>query len=394
VVDELRPEVRLLIGAGATTAGAILAVVLTYGCGASHAVPAARSATWGVTDKASLPAVRPFRATEALPGDPDDPAIWVNRRNPAASLILGTLKQAAPQGALAVFGLDGRLRQLLTGPDRPNNVDVEYGLTLGGAQVDIAVLTERLGQRLRVYAIAPDGVVRDISGTTMAILEGAQGEARGPMGIGLYRRPRDGAIFAIVSPKAGPVQGYLWQYRLADDGTGHVAATFVRRFGAFSGAGEIEAVVVDDALGFVYYADEDAGIHKWYADPDAPGADRELAFFGTTGYGGDREGLGVYATAGGGYLLSVDQLPDDSVVHVYKRLGEPGRPHDHTNEVAIFRSGADSTDGLDVTSESLGPDFPDGLLVMMNSASRNFLLYRWSDVASTARPRLARRLSR
>ena len=24
------------------------------------------------------------------------------------------------------------------------------------------------------------------------------------MGIGLYKRPKDGAIFAIVSPKAGP----------------------------------------------------------------------------------------------------------------------------------------------------------------------------------------------
>jgi hypothetical protein len=36
----------------------------------------------------------------------------------------------------------------------------------------------------------------------------------------------------------------------------------VRRFGDFSGIGEIEAVTVDDELGFVYYADEAAGIHK------------------------------------------------------------------------------------------------------------------------------------
>ena len=71
------------------------------------------------------------------------------------------------------------------------------------------------------------------------------------MGIGLYRRPKDGAIFAIVSPKAGPKTNYLWQYRLDDDGTGRVKATFVRRFGAFSGNGEIEAVAVDDELGYV-----------------------------------------------------------------------------------------------------------------------------------------------
>ena len=220
----------------------------------------------------------------------------------------------------------------------------------------------------------------------MPILEGAPGDEGAPMGIGLYERPKDGAIFAIVSPKAGPRQNYLWQYRLEDDGTGRVKATFVRRFGDFSGIGEIEAVAVDDELGYVYYADEVAGIHKWLADPDAPGADRELALFGTTGYEQDREGLGIYTLPDGkGYIVSVDQLPGESVFHVYKREGEPGRPHDHSAELLSFTGGADGTDGLDVTSAPLGPDFPDGLLVAMNSSSRNFLLFRWRDIRERMR---------
>src|SRR2546430_8869431 len=41
------------------------------------------------------------------------------------SLILGTNKAPAPNGALVVFGLDGKVRQTLAGIDRPNNVDVE-----------------------------------------------------------------------------------------------------------------------------------------------------------------------------------------------------------------------------------------------------------------------------
>ena len=332
----------------------------------------------------TIATVKAFRATEPVPHDPDDPAIWVNRGNPANSLIVGTVKVAAPDGALAVFGLDGKLRQLLKGPDRPNNVDVEYGLDLDATPTDIAVLTERLGRRLRAYAISRDGsALRDISAGKMPILEGASGDEGAPMGIGLYRRPRDGAIFAIIAPKAGPRENYLWQYRLQDDGTGRVKAAFVRRFGAFSGAGEIEAVAVDDELGFVYYADEDAGIHKYRADPDAPDANRELALFGTTGYEQDREGIGIYAGRDGtGYIVSIDQLPRDSVFHVYKREGEQGRPHDHSAELARFRGGADSTDGLDVTSAPLGPDFPDGLVVAMNSSSRNFLLYRWRDIAA------------
>jgi 3-phytase len=329
------------------------------------------------------PAIRPVRATNAVPFDPDDPAIWVNRGDPSKSLIVGTVKIAAPDGALAVFGVDGKLRQLLKGPDRPNNVDVEYGLRLGGQAIDIAVLTERFGRRLRVYGIAADGSgLRDISGSSLAILAGAPGEEGAPMGIGLYRRPRDGAIFAIVAPKSGQRTRYLWQYRLDDDGTGKVKATLVRRFGNFSGAGEIEAVAVDDALGYVYYADEVSGIHKWQADPDHPGAGEELAVFATSGYKADREGIGIYTRSDGtGFLVAVDQLPGESVFHVYRREGEPGRPHDHSRSLGTFHIGADSTDGLDVTSSPLGPDFPDGLLVAMNSTSRNFLLVRWSGIA-------------
>jgi 3-phytase len=325
----------------------------------------------------ALPFIRPLRATDVLPHDPDDPAIWVNRLDPARSLIFGTVKVAAPNGALAVFDLHGRLRQMLTGPDRPNNVDVAYGLSLGGVPTDIVVLTERLGRRLRVYAIASDGTgARDISGTSLKILDGAPGEQGAPMGIGLYRRPRDGAIFAIVAPKAGPRDGYLWQYRVSDDGTGHVKTTFVRRVG-----GEIEAVAVDSALGYVYYADEQTGLHKWHADPDDPAAGRELAVFASTGYRGDREGIGIYARPDGtGFIICVDQTPGDSTFHVYRREGEPGRPHDHSREVVAFRVGADSTDGLEVTSAPIGPDFPRGVLVAMNSSSRNFLLVRWADI--------------
>jgi 3-phytase len=340
----------------------------------------------------AAPHITPARVTTALPLDPDDPAIWVNPVDPARSLIVGTVKAPAPDGGLAVFGMDGQLHQILKGADRPNNVDVEYGLPLAGARTDIAVLTERLGRRLRAYAFAPDGSTpRDVSGDSLAhVLTGAPANEGAPMGIGLYRRPSDGAIFAIVAPKAGPKTGYLWQFRLEDDGTGHVGARFVRRFGDFSGSKEIEAVAVDDALGYVYYADEDTGIHKWLADPDRAGADRELALFATTGYVSDREGIGIYTEPDGtGFIVCVDQRPGESVFHVYRREGEPGRPHDHTREVARFTGGVDSTDGLDVISGPIGPGFPEGLLVAMNSTPRNFLIFDWRTITG-ALPALRR----
>ncbi len=327
--------------------------------------------------------IQPAVRTESVTDDPDDPAIWVHPTDPGRSLIIGTNKVKAPTGAVVVFGLDGKIRQTVPGLDRPNNVDVEYGLKVGGKSIDIAVAAERLKSQLRVFQIAPDGSgISDVtSSQSTGVFSGRTGEQAAPMGVSLYRRPRDGAIFAIVAPKNGPAEGYLGQYRLDDDGSGRVKATFVRYFGRFSGTGEIEAVAVDDALGYVYYADEGNGIHKYYADPDHRDAGEELAHFGQTGFRADREGIAIYAGRNGtGYIVCTDQLAGNSEYHIYRREGESGRPHDHSTLVKIVRGGADSTDGLEITSRPLGPKFPRGLMVAMNSAGRNFLLYRWDDV--------------
>jgi 3-phytase len=328
--------------------------------------------------------------TAALSADPDDPAIWVHPTEERRSLIIGTMKVAAPAGAIVVFGLDGQIRQLIPGIDRPNNVDVEYGFPLSGRSIDLVVATERLKRQLRVFAVDPaEGRLVDMGG--IPILAGQEGENGAPMGIALYRRTRDNAMFVIVAPKAGPREGYLWQYQLLETAPGRIGVRFVRRFGHFSGGtvraeNEIEAVAVDDALGYVYYADEAAGIHKWHADPDRPDAGRELALFGQTGYRGDREGIAIYTVADGtGYVVCTDQLDGASEYHVYRREGSRENPHDHTQELAVFRGGADATDGLEISSQPLGPAFPHGVMVAMNSTARNFLVFDWQPLAAALR---------
>jgi 3-phytase len=54
----------------------------------------------------------------------------------------------------------------------------------------------------------------------------------------------------------------------------------------------------------------------------------------------------------------------------------------------VVRGGADSTDGIEVTSAPLGSRFPHGLLVAMNSRGRNFLLFDWEPLATAGAPRL------
>ena len=297
--------------------------------------------------------LRPSIATEPAGEDADDPAVWINPKDCSRSLILGTNKVAAPRGALVIFGMDGRVRQRIEGIDRPDNVDVEG---------DLAVVTERLKSGLRLFRVAESGVTQI---AFAPVFEGQTGLAAAPMGVALYKRPRDGAVFAIVGRKTGPAEGYLWQYRV--EGT---RVTKVREFGAFSGAGEIEAIAVDDELGFVYYADEQCCIRKWRADPDDPQANREVGTFGREGFTGDREGIAIHQDL----VVCTDQIPGGSQYHLYRRKGDQSTP------VAILHGPADSTDGIEVVSKPMGSKFPRGFLVAMNSADKNFLLFPWPIV--------------
>lgn len=346
-------------------------------CGVAVLLAGSVAATLAQTDQAARE-VKPVVTSDPVPHDPDDPAIWIHPTDPTRSIVVVTDK-IEKTGGLYVFGLDGKLRQTIAPLDRPNNVDIEYGFELGGRSVDIAVATERKRSRLVVFAIGSDGKLSDVTGKT-AVFADAKGEEAAPMGISLYRRPRDGAIFAIVSRKEGPSGSYLGQYRLTGSKEGKVDVTEVRRFGLFSGSGEIEAIVVDDPLGWVYYSDEGAGIRKYAADPDSPDAAKELALFGTAGWKGDREGLALWSRPDGtGYLVATDQISGASEFHVYRREGAPGRPHDQATEIALLRSKADETDGIEVVSSPLGPNFPRGMMVAMNSGPKNFLFFSWAD---------------
>jgi 3-phytase len=312
----------------------------------------------------------PAVITDTLPGDSDDPAIWIAPGG-ADARILGTDKGDVT-GGVYQFDLQGRidLAHSVTPLRRMNNVDVRQRVVLGTDTVDLAVATERRRGRLRVFHL-PDMRPMDRGG--VVVFDGDT--AREPMGVALYRRPRDGALFAIVGGKSGPADGYLWQYRLEPDGQGAVRATKVRAFGRYSGRKEIEAIVADDALGYVYYSDEGVGVRKYHADPDSGNA--ELALLATTGVADDHEGLALYPTGPGtGYLLLSDQGANR--LQLFTREGAPGAPHDH-RRVAVIPVRARETDGVEVTATPL-PGFPQGLLVMMSNRGA-FHYYDWRDVA-------------
>jgi 3-phytase len=285
-----------------------------------------------------------LRETTPEPHQTDDPAIWINKKDPSKSLIFGTVKMAAPDGAIAVYNLQGARLQRIPNVDRPNNIDVAYGFRLGNRTIDIAVATERNKNRLRVFEIVPGVGLKDLA--ALPVFDQ-------PMGIGLYTRKSDKALFAVLSRKTGPSGSYLFQYQI-NSANGAITATKVRAFGAFSGTKEIEAVAIDHEREHIYYSDEGAGIRKYHANPAHPEASKELALFATTGWKGDREGIAIYKD----FIVATDQQHPDSEFHVFHR--------DTLKELSVFRLGADTTDGIEIS--------PTGLFIAMNDSRHNFIL--------------------
>ncbi|MFD2598967.1 phytase [Sphingobacterium corticis] len=315
-------------------------------------------------------AIKPTIVTEATQHDTDDPAFWIHPTDPSKSLIIGTDKEV--DGGLYVYDLDGKIVNKFLNMQRPNNVDVAYSLEINGVKTDIAVTTERKANTIRIFSL-PD--LKPIDNGGIPIFEGETGEdERDGMGIALYTEKSDSSatIYAIVGRKTGPSGSYLWQYKLSADENGNVEGEVVRKFGKYSGNKEIEAIAVDNELGYVYYSDETSGIRKYYADPKK--GNEELAFFGQKDALRDHEGIAIYKKdATTGYILVSNQQKNSFLV--YKREGKSEDQHAHTL-IAEVPVSAVECDGADAMNLNFGPKFPQGMLVAMSN-HKIFHYYDW-----------------
>lgn len=318
--------------------------------------------------------IKPFVVTDTVVGDSDDPAIWINAANPAESIVLGTDKHDT-NGGVYTFNLNGKIdrTRTMTGLKRVNNIDIAYGLKTGTRNIDIAVATERGKNTIRIFSV-PSMEAIDNGGIPVFVGE----KERDPMGIALYKRAGDEAIFAIVGRKSGPAEGYLYQYLLKDNGAGLVTAELVRKFGKYSGKKEIESIAVDQQLGYIYYSDEQVGIRKYYADPTM--GNGELALFGKKEFSVDNEGISIYNLDDKtGYILVSNQ--GSNHFNIYPREGTKNEPHHHPMLVSIPVS-TNQSDGSEVNSISL-PGYKGGIFVAM-SDDKTYQFYKWSDIAKKA----------
>ncbi|MET4896237.1 phytase [Sphingomonadaceae bacterium jetA1] len=292
----------------------------------------------------------------------DDPAIWRNPANPAASLIVATDKQAG----LYVYGLDGKRRDYVQA-GRVNNVDLR---DLGDGQVLVAASDRSDKAQAAIALFRLDTAQARL--TPIGKVPVGAGEAYG-MCMGMI----GGRPYGFVVLKDGAVQ----QVALSMAG----AAGPVTR--PLKLATQSEGCVVDDRTGQLYVAEEDVGI--WRIDPMAGAASPPVMVAKVDGRTlfADVEGLAIAAEGkDGGYLVASSQ--GDSAYTLY-RLSDGA--YAGRFRVVAGRYGATSeTDGIEVALGDFGPAFPGGLMVVQDGENaplaQNFKLLAWDDIVRAVKP--------
>ena len=292
----------------------------------------------------------------------DDPAIWRNAANPAASLIVGTDKQAG----LYVYGLDGQVRDF-NNAGRVNNVDLVE--TPAGVIVAASDRSDEAQAQIALFRL----------NTTTARLEPI---GRVPVGTGeaygmcLWATP--GALTAFIVIKDGTI-------RQIELDTAKASGRIVRTMKL---ATQSEGCVVDPRTARLYVAEEDRGI--WRFDARASGSVTPVKLAGVDGKRlvADVEGLAIAAeeAGNGGWLVASSQ--GDNAYTLYRLADErfAGR-----FRIGQGRFGStQETDGIAVMAGDFGPAFPHGLMVAQdgdNSPAQNFKLVGWGRVKAALKLR-------
>lgn len=303
---------------------------------------------------ASIPA-----ATETDPmvgeGDrADDPAIWVNPDDAAGSLILGTNKKEG----LHVYDLSGREVQFLP-VGMINNVDVRGTLAVASNDETNAITWFEITGK-------SDAPVLHLADTPIEKTE--------PYGICMGQ---DESVLTAVTFKDGTIE--IYEGVPDESGTSPVLARTEKL------PSQLEGCVFDEARGLLFIGEETFGIWSLaYRDETAEPQIVDTIANGN-GLVEDVEGVSLWASEAGGYLVASAQAADRFVV--YDLLA----PHTPRGVFTVSESLDGSvdvvthTDGLDISSAAL-PGYPDGLVVVQddgNPASgvdQNFKFVDWTAI--------------
>lgn len=306
-----------------------------------------------VTASAETPPVGTAREDAA-----DDPAIWRNAANPAASLVVGTDKK----GGLYVYDLKGTQNHFIPAPGL-NNVDL---IELPDGRVLVAASDRSDLAVIRLFLAVLD--------TKAATLTPAGRIAVGPgegYGICMVKPAGSQGVIAYSAPK----EGIIYSTRITEvDGEFEGSTTVLAQIPT-----QTEGCIADPRTNTLYIGEEDAAI--WAIDT-VTGAKRKVAEVDNRTLVADIEGLAI-APEGkdGGYLVASSQ--GDNAYAVFRLPGMTPVGRFRIGRGAAFGS-TEETDGIELDNRAFGADFPGGLFIAQDGQNapeaQNFKFVRWDDV--------------
>jgi len=284
----------------------------------------------------------------------DDPAIWRNAADPAASLIVATDKKAG----LHVYGLDGKRRSFVEA-GRVNNVDLT---DLGGQGVIVAASDRNDVAHAKLQLFHLDTVAAKL--VPLGAVDGGSGEA---YGICLGASGGEQRAYSVLK------DGTVNEYRIELSGAPRSVLLATHKL-----ATQAEGCVVDPRNGDFYVGEEDVGVWRLgrgltHAKLVAPADGKHLV--------ADTEGVALITEGTDGGMLVVSSQGDSA----YALYRLPGMEPAGRFRIAAGRYGATSeTDGVALMGGSFGPGYPTGLFIAQDGdnapAAQNFKLVSWADV--------------
>lgn len=329
---------------------ALLAASALAACATVPAITGDPAVT--VTARAETPPVGTAREDAA-----DDPAIWRNPANPAASLVVGTDKK----GGLYVYDLKGAQKHFIPAPGL-NNVDL---IDLPGGRVLVAASDRSDLTKVQLFLALLDTKTGTLAPAGKIVVGPGEG-----YGICMVKPAGANGIVAFSAPKEGTI------YR----------TTITEANGAFVGTTttlaqiptQTEGCIADPRTGTLFIGEEDAGI--WAIDI-ATGAKRMVAPVDNRMLVADVEGLAI-APEGrdGGYLVASSQGDNAYAVFRLPDMVPVGR---FRITAGTFGS-AEETDGIELDNRAFGPDFAGGLFIAQDGMNapkaQNFKYARWDEI--------------
>lgn len=302
----------------------------------------------------------------------DDPAIWADPDDPARSVIIGTDKRVG----LAVYDMRGEELQFVEN-GRMNNVDLREGFVLDGQEIILVTASDRTRQAISVFRLDP--ATRRLHDIEDGLQETGFDQ---PYGQCMYRSAESGKTYTFINDKDGTFR----QWEMIDAGNGRVGTKLVREFSVPS---QPEGCVADDAGAELWLGEEEAALWVIGAEPDA-GTEPELVerIEDNPALAADIEGVAMYDLGDGRGYVVVSSQGNNSFA-VYRREGE----REYLGSFVIVADpvlgidGVSETDGLEVTSRSLGPGFEHGAVVVQDGINvmpienQNFKYVPWKSIA-------------